>query len=378
MVPLLKPEAVYRLELGEGPLDAHGRRRLSKGEILTAIQHTLFSSLDAPPLLKKAREDAAQDLASRESVADFVRALLQDTAANKGPNERLLGFWDEYFDYRKARDVFKDIPGGLNFVPAVFIGETARLISSIVAEDKDVFVRLMTTPRAYTGGSQVFGGSTYRLYNLPADWRRTDAPVVLPAEQRAGILTQPSWLVAFSGNFDNDPVRRGKWILEHLLGGTVPDVPVTVCANVPRDETRTLRERFEVIRKDAYCWKCHEQMNQLGMAFEVFDHYGRYRFKELHRPADGSGAVVRTGLAELDGTVENAIELIHRLGTSQRAEEVFLRYAFRYFLGRNETLRDAQTLRDARHVYAQSGGSMKALVVSLLSSDSFLYRSPQM
>lgn len=48
--------------------------------------------------------------------------------------------------------------------------------------------------------------------------------------QRAGILTQPSWLTAHSSNFDNDPVKRGKWIYEHLLGGIIPDVPITVDA----------------------------------------------------------------------------------------------------------------------------------------------------
>ena len=197
----------------------------------------------------------------------------------------------------------------------------------------------------------------------------------LDAATRCGILTQPSWLVAHSGNFDNDPVRRGKWILEHLLGGTVPDVPVTVCAVVPEDPKKTLRERFSMVRNDAYCWKCHKQMNQLGMPFEAYDHFGRYRFQELGEPVDSSGAVVDSGDPSLDGPVKDAVELIERLAASKRSEEVFVRYAFRFFLGRNESLRDAATLREAHGVYAKSQGSMKALVVSLLSSDSFLYRS---
>ena len=43
-------------------------------------------------------------------------------------------------------------------------------------------------------------------------------------------------------------------------------------------------------------------------------------------------------------------------------------------MGRNETLRDASTLRQADQAYVESGGSMKRLILSLLSSDSFLYR----
>ncbi|MBL6705437.1 MAG: DUF1585 domain-containing protein, partial [Planctomycetaceae bacterium] len=47
---------------------------------------------------------------------------------------------------------------------------------------------------------------------------------------------------------------------------------------------------------------------------------------------------------------------------------------FRFFMGRNEMLSDSQTLIDADKAYTGSGGSFKAVVVSLLTSDSFMYR----
>ena len=40
----------------------------------------------------------------------------------------------------------------------------------------------------------------------------------------------------------------------------------------------------------------------------------------------------------------------------------------------NELLSDSQTLIDADHSYVQSGGSFKAVIISLLTSDSFIYR----
>ena len=46
-------------------------------------------------------------------------------------------------------------------------------------------------------------------------------------------------------------------------------------------------------------------------------------------------------------------------------------------MGRNETPGDAATLQEADRVYVRSGGSFKELVVSLLTSESFLYRSVQ-
>ena len=117
-------------------------------------------------------------------------------------------------------------------------------------------------------------------------------------------------------------------------------------------------------------------MNPLGMPFETYDHFGRYRLQERNRPVNSSGAVVNIGDKSVDGAVTHPVELIHRLAKSKRSQEVFVRYAFRYFLGRNETPRDAKTLQDANRAYEESQGSMKALVVSLLTSDSFLYRSP--
>lgn len=55
-----------------------------------------------------------------------------------------------------------------------------------------------------------------------------------------------------------------------------------------------------------------------------------------------------------------------------------VRYAFGFYVGRYETLRDAATLRRARAAYVDSRGRLKSLVGSLLSSDSFLYGSREL
>jgi hypothetical protein len=342
---------------------------------VTAIQQTLFGD-KRPPRLQAVLTDVKATLGTRDEVATLVRELLEEKPG--AVNARVLRFFDEYFDYRKATDVFKEPPVGVAHRADDFVRETSQLITRTVAEDRDVIRRLLTTREAFVTNRVIYGRheTNYTAYNLPPDFKRNGL-VTLDAETRCGILTQPSWLVSHSGNFDNDPVRRGKWILEHLLGGTVPDVPVTVCAVVPDNPKKTLRERFSMVRDDAYCWKCHRQMNQLGMPFETYDHFGRFRMHELEKSVDSSGAVVDSGVPSLDGPVKNAVELIERLAASKRAEEVFVRYAFRFFLGRNETLRDAATLRQAHAAYVESKGSMKALVVSLLSSESFLYRSTE-
>ncbi|MDG2123117.1 MAG: DUF1588 domain-containing protein [Verrucomicrobiales bacterium] len=207
-----------------------------------------------------------------------------------------------------------------------------------------------------------------------------EQPFALAAGKRAGLLMHPAWLLAQSLNVDNDPVRRGKWVRERLLAGTVPELPITVDARIPEVREQTLRERFSVVREDAYCWRCHVRMNPLGMPFEQFDDFGRFREVEaLHAKGktaevDASGVLAGEGLEGLEGKVGGPVELVKRLGKSQRVRQSFVRHAFRYWMGRNERLSDSRTLMDAERAYVEGGGSFRALVVSLLSSDSFLYR----
>ena len=196
----------------------------------------------------------------------------------------------------------------------------------------------------------------------------------VPEGQRLGILTHPSWLVSHSDAMDNHAIRRGKWIRERLLGGGIPDVPITVDAMLPDEPHNTLRERMQVTR-DTYCWSCHKKMDPLGLPFEMYNHAGVYRKTELNKPVDTTGEIIDSGDSSLDGEVADAIEMIQKLAESKRAEQVFVRHAFRFWMGRNETLNDAPILQEAYRAYKDSGGSMRALLTSLLTSDAFLYRT---
>lgn len=196
----------------------------------------------------------------------------------------------------------------------------------------------------------------------------------VPDGERLGILTHPSWLVSHSDAMDNHAIHRGIWIRERLLGGGIPDVPITVDAQLPVEPQNTLRERMRVTR-EKYCWTCHEKMDPLGLPFEGFNHAGLYRTTELDKPVDTRGEIIGSGDPALDGPVADAFEMIEKLAASERVEQVFVRHAFRFWMGRNETLHDAPVLQAAHRAYRDSGGSMKALITSLVTSDAFLYRT---
>ena len=194
-----------------------------------------------------------------------------------------------------------------------------------------------------------------------------------PEGQRMGLLTHPSWLVSHSDAMDNHAILRGRWIRERLLGGGIPDVPITVNAMLPDEPHNTLRQRMRVTR-ETYCWTCHRKMDPLGLPFEMYNHAGLYRKTELDKPVDTTGEIINSGDPALDGPVEDAIDMITRLANSERVEQVFVRHAFRYWMGRNETIHDAPILQEAHQAYRESGGSMQALITSLVTSDAFLYR----
>jgi hypothetical protein len=252
------------------------------------------------------------------------------------------------------------------------------------------------------------------VYNLETNvWLNSPGRfTTMPKEHRAGILTHPAWLASFSSNFENDPVRRGKWIREKLLAGMVPNVPIGVDANVPEDHTKTLRERYSVTESE-YCWRCHKKMNPLGNVFEAYDDVGMFRTEEQlgtaeafadvvkkyeqengRRKRDKNGQVVENPdfpkrptkpvviSGSIDGTIEKAlhgavkdpVELAHKLAKSPLVRQSILRHAFRYFMGRNETLDDSPTLMAMDKAYVDSDGSFNKTLVALFTSDSFLYR----
>lgn len=232
-------------------------------------------------------------------------------------------------------------------------------------ENNNVEQADLTGPKIYARVSRrSFGSGTMKPDRILA---------TVPEDQRLGLLTHPSWLVSHSDAMDNHAIRRGRWIRERLLGGGIPDVPITVDAMLPDEPQNTLRERMRVTREN-YCWTCHKKMDPLGLPFEMYNHAGIYRTTELGKPVDTTGEIIDSGDPKLDGKVSNAIELIEKLSESERAEQVFVRHAFRFWMGRNETLNDGPVLQEAYRAYNENGGSMNALLVSLLTSDAFLYR----
>jgi hypothetical protein len=369
----LRPETLFRFEVGGTASAGAGHVNLAPIEYAYAVGLALNRTGPAPQLVEALLEYEKKE---RKDLKRVIRPWLDD----KDAHQRIMRFMAEYFEYGQAAFVFKDEIHHRRYRPEWLIEDADKFVSRIVERDRNVVRELLTSTEFSVRGAfnnanaakwhqdESNGHRFYHTcYNLEQDELGKDPEWHDLDGERAGILTHPAWLIAFSDNTKNHAIQRGRWIQTKLLGGVIPDTPVEVDARFPEDPALTLREKMKVVRKEE-CWKCHRRMDPLGLPLEQFDLWGRHRTEELERP------VVTTG--EFDGqAVANPFEMMHRLADSKRVHQVFLRHVFRFFCGRNETLGDARTLRDMERAYHQDQGSLKAAILELLVSDSFTQRS---
>lgn len=187
------------------------------------------------------------------------------------------------------------------------------------------------------------------------------------------MLTQASILTLTSNPGRTSPVKRGKWILENILGESPPPPPpgVPPLEEAAKDMSDlSLRERLEIHRKDPGCASCHKTMDPLGMGLENFDAIGRWRDKEGERDVDSTGELPSgekfSGPIELIGIIRGRQEQFHR---------AFAERLLTYALGRGLEYYDKCAVDQALVLMKQRGNRFSALVEGIVTSDAFMRRS---
>ena len=116
-------------------------------------------------------------------------------------------------------------------------------------------------------------------------------------------------------------------------------------------------------------------MNTAGYPFEIYNHAGFVRVIDHDgSPPNGASTLVDMPDPSLDGPVTNAIDFSYKLAASHYVERCFIRQAFRYYMGRDETRADACALKRMEDAYGQKG-SFIDMVSALVTSDAFRYRT---
>jgi hypothetical protein len=220
----------------------------------------------------------------------------------------------------------------------------------------DTAGNLVKSPKQRTGGAPIRG--------------REFQKVNLSGLGRAGLLTHASVLAVTSNPTRTSPVKRGKWVLEQILGTPPPPPPPGVPELDSNAELKgNLRQRMEAHRAKASCANCHKTMDAIGFAFENYDVVGRYREKDGEDLIDASGRLP-------DGSHFSGAGELRSLLTTKRAEVVqnLAEKLMIYGLGRGLEYYDESALRRITQSTLDSDGRFSPLVHAIVRSDPFLYK----
>jgi hypothetical protein len=182
-------------------------------------------------------------------------------------------------------------------------------------------------------------------------------------------VTQGSILTLTSHPTRTSPVKRGKWLLEQLLGTPPPPAPgdVPPLEDGREDASQPLRARLEAHRANAACASCHAFLDPMGFALEQFDAVGRWRTTDEGHSVDASGQLV-TG-EKFSGWGE-----LRELLVRERKDE-FLRCLseslLTYALGRGMNYRDKFAVRSVVQQGADSGHGFADMVLAVCESVPF-------
>ncbi len=212
---LVSPHFLFRVELDpEGDAES---RTLNDFELATRLSYFLWSSMPDEELFALARDG---QLRQGDHLEQQVRRMLADPKS-QAYIENFAGQWlqlrsldDLAFDQQK-------FPGSNRELLVAMREETTRFFANIVRDDLsllrilDADFTFVNEPLANHYGIAGVQGPEFRRISLQGT-------------PRAGILTQASVLAVTSNPTRTSPVKRGKFVLENLLGAPPPPPPPNV------------------------------------------------------------------------------------------------------------------------------------------------------
>jgi mono/diheme cytochrome c family protein len=355
---LVDPQFIYRFERvpAGAAAKAGAAFRISDLELASRLSFFLWSSIPDDELLRVAASGRLDDPAVLEQQ---TRRMLAD-ARSSALIDNLAGQW---LMLRLLDDVSpgtREFDGGLRYA---FHRETELLFETIAREDRSILDLLNAD---YTFVDERLA----RHYGIPNVRGSRFRRVTLPDGARRGLLGHGSFLTATSASNRTSPVKRGKWVLENLLGAPVPLPPPGVETNLTETESgaapTSVRQRLERHRANPNCASCHAVMDPVGFSLEPFDLIGKWR------DTDGGAAVNATGrLADgtaLDGPASLRRALLDRRdAVAATATEKLLTYA----LGRRVEYFDMPAVRAVVRDSARTEYRFSSLVTGIVKSVPF-------
>ena len=371
-VILCSPKFLFRLELDDRP-DRAEPYPIDPFHLASRLSYFLWSSMPDDELL---------DLAAREELDANLEPQIERMLADPKASELARNFGTQWLQIQRLATAAPDpghFPTFTTRLKAAMLTETELFLESIFREDRSVLDLLDAD---YTFLNRTLANH-YGIADTQGNWmgqsktspggeeikRREFQRVALQGTSRGGILTQASVLTVTSNPTRTSPVKRGRWVLEQLLGAPPPPPPPDVPELEEEGEAvhgTTLRERLEQHREDPACANCHAKMDPLGFALENYNAIGAFR------QTDGELAIDATG--ELpDGTTFEGIGDLKAVLKDRKQEfarcltEKLLTYA----LGRGLEYYDRPTVEHIVSRLETEGYRSSVMITAIVKSDPF-------
>ncbi|HYV29805.1 MAG TPA: DUF1588 domain-containing protein, partial [Candidatus Binatia bacterium] len=271
--------------------------------------------------------------------------------------------WLQLRNLRIATPDAKTFPDYDEGLRAAMQKETETFFEYVVREDRSVLDFLNAS---YTFVNERLA----RHYGLKGVKGDEFQRVSLKGSGRAGVLTQGAILTLTSNPTRTSPVKRGKYVLENILGTPPPPPPPDVPELKETKLTGTLRQRMEQHRANPMCASCHARMDPIGFGLENFDGIGAWRQEE------GAFAIDATGQLTTGESFKGPTSLTAILAKQKRAEfihclsEKMLTYA----LGRGLEFYDKCALEQITKGLARKNYRFSSLVQEVVKSVPFQQR----
>jgi hypothetical protein len=361
---LVSPRFLFRIERDTADRDADGQIRLDDWELASRLSYFLWSSMPDERLFDLARRGRLRD---PEVLKAEARRMLAD------PKARALvdGFFGQWLGTRRLEQAAPDrdlFPAFTETLRRAMTDEMELFFAGLVREDRSVLELLQAD---YTYLNEPLARH-YGIKDVKGDAMRR---VSLSDPRRGGVATMGGVLTLTSYPTRTSAVKRGKWLLDEILGAPPPppppDVPPLDQAGKGRPDALTLRQRLEIHRASPGCYGCHKRMDVLGLGFENFDAVGRWRDKDAGAPIDASGTMPTgerfTGPGEL-----KKILLASKDDFARTMAEKMLIYALGRPLGRADRREVKRIMEGARG----AGYRFSSLVEAVVTSVPFRFRRP--
>ncbi|MEZ6087279.1 MAG: DUF1592 domain-containing protein [Pirellulaceae bacterium] len=303
---LVSPHFIYKVEQPRKPNDAGVYPSVDDYEFASRLSYFLWNSMPDDELFALAYNGT---LRRPQVLREQVARLIKDSRST-WMIDSFASQWLQLRNLDKAAPDEKQFPEFNDELKQLLRRETLTFFAAIVRYDRPITEFLdgrftyVNEPLAKYYGIKGIMGDEFQFVRFDEG-------------MRGGLLTQASILTVTSNPTRTSPVKRGKWILENILGTPPPPAP----ANVPELEraelTGTMRERLVQHRENPACASCHQLMDPLGFALENFDAIGRWRQQADGQPVDARG--------ELPGgvTINGVGDLRNVLSTQRR--DLFVR-----------------------------------------------------